>query len=116
MTAVGADTAARRELDDEALVRADRLYVDSLSQNLEVGDVAAAISSHALATADATGELGALVDRPIPRAEHESTVAKLTGIGAQDLAAAMAVLEAHRCADLGSRCRSHPPCPPEASN
>lgn len=93
LTAVGADAAGKRELDDAVLVRADRLYVDSVAQNLQVGDVAGAVASGALSPGAVTGELGALLAEPMQRGEHELTVAKLVGVGVQDLAAALTVLD-----------------------
>ncbi|MDP8927887.1 MAG: ornithine cyclodeaminase family protein [Actinomycetota bacterium] len=93
VTAIGADVVGKRELDDDALARADRLYVDSLAQNLQVGEVAAAVANGALSLADVTGELGALLRQPRVREQHELTVAKLVGIGVQDLAAALTVLD-----------------------
>lgn len=93
VTAVGADTQGKRELDNGALARADRLYVDSIAQNLQVGDIAGAISAGALGVQDIAGELGALLDEPDARADEEITVAKLVGVGVQDLAAALVVLE-----------------------
>lgn len=93
VTAVGADVAGKRELDDDVLTRAGRLYVDSLEHNMQVGDLAGAISGGRLSASDVTGELGALVSRPVARGEQEITVAKLVGIGVQDLAAALTVLD-----------------------
>jgi ornithine cyclodeaminase/alanine dehydrogenase-like protein (mu-crystallin family) len=93
VTAVGADTIDKRELDATALLRADRLYVDSRELNLQVGEIAAAVEARALTRDDITGELGSLASKPTIRRDDEVTVAKLVGIGVQDLAAATAVLE-----------------------
>ncbi len=93
VTAIGADTVGKRELDDDTLRRADRLYVDSLAHNLQVGDLAAAISHGAVGAETVTGELGMLADQPIARKRDEITVAKLVGVGVQDLAAATTVLD-----------------------
>jgi ornithine cyclodeaminase/alanine dehydrogenase-like protein (mu-crystallin family) len=93
VTAVGADDVGKRELDDAAFARADRIYVDSIEMNLRFGDVAAAIEHGALSSQQLTGELGALAETPTPRAAEEITIAKLVGLGVQDLAAATTVLE-----------------------
>jgi ornithine cyclodeaminase/alanine dehydrogenase-like protein (mu-crystallin family) len=99
VTAIGADVVGKRELDETALARADRLYVDSLELNLQVGEIAAAVEAGTLDPNRITAELGSLACSPITRSDQEVTIAKLVGIGVQDLAAATTVLERVRARD-----------------
>ncbi|MEV1005460.1 ornithine cyclodeaminase family protein [Nonomuraea sp. NPDC050202] len=92
VTALGADDLAKRELDATAFGRADRVYVDSIAQNLEVGELHDAVDAGVL-DAGSLVELGTLWMNPVRRKPDEITIAKLTGIGVQDLAAAEVVLE-----------------------
>jgi ornithine cyclodeaminase/alanine dehydrogenase-like protein (mu-crystallin family) len=94
VTALGADDAAKRELDDAALQRADRVFVDSRDLNLRLGDLHAAVESGAVTADRIDGELGAVLAGRIPgrRTPEEITVAKLIGIGPQDLLAAETAL------------------------
>lgn len=95
LTAVGADTADKNELDPSILARS--VYVaDSLSQTRAVGELHHAVAA-ALVDADADlAELGSVIDgsRAGRRSPDDLTVADLTGVGAQD--AAIASLAAAR--------------------
>jgi Ornithine cyclodeaminase/mu-crystallin family len=93
VTAIGADVVGKRELDETVLARADRLDVDSLELNLQVGEIAAAVEAGTLDRNRITGELGSLALSPTTRSDQGVTIAKLVGIGVQDLAAATTVLE-----------------------
>jgi ornithine cyclodeaminase len=91
VTAVGSDGPGKQELDAEILRRADLLVVDSLAQCAELGEL-----QHA---PDETGraiELGRICagDAPGRTAPDQLTVCDLTGVGAQDVAAANAVMAA----------------------
>lgn len=92
ITAVGADEPGKSELDDECLLRANRLVVDSREQNAVLGEVARALASGVLRAAP--DELGELLagQRPGRTQGDEITIAKLTGIGIQDLVAAETAL------------------------
>jgi ornithine cyclodeaminase/alanine dehydrogenase-like protein (mu-crystallin family) len=59
---------------------------------LEVGELRGAVDAGAL-DAGSLVELGTLWMNPVRRKPDEITIAKLTGIGVQDLAAAEVVLE-----------------------
>jgi ornithine cyclodeaminase len=89
VTAVGSDGAGKQELDPELLRRADVVAVDSLDQCLRLGEL-----QHAPELAERAVELGAVVaGRAAGRTEQtQITVADLTGVGVQDVAAAAAVL------------------------
>lgn len=94
ITALGADDPAKRELDGACLQRATRVIVDSRELALRYGDIHAAIA-HAEVTEDRIdGEIGdVLADRvPGRRTPDDITIAKLIGIGPQDLAAAETAL------------------------
>lgn len=96
ITAVGADDDRKRELELSVLKRADVIVVDSLSVNQKYGDIAQALKSGTLETSSLT-ELGTLLSNPhLGRSSSEQiTVAKLVGLGVQDLAAVEVLLE--RC-------------------
>ncbi|GAB2866150.1 ectoine utilization protein EutC [Actinocorallia aurea] len=90
VTAIGADDDIKREFDGAVLSRADRVFVDSRDLNLRYGDVAAALAEGSITPERVTGELGEVLAGRLPgRTSPEAiTVAKLIGIGPQDLAAA----------------------------
>jgi ornithine cyclodeaminase/alanine dehydrogenase-like protein (mu-crystallin family) len=96
ITAVGADDDRKRELELGVLERANVIVVDSLLVNQKYGDIAQALKA---GTLQASGmiELGTLLANPdLGRSLSEQiTVAKLVGLGVQDLAAVEVVLE--RC-------------------
>lgn len=89
VTAVGSDGAGKQELDPEILRRADVLVVDSLDQCSRLGELQHAPEQGARAV-----ELGTICrgEAPGRTGEGQLTVCDLTGIGAQDVAAANAVM------------------------
>ena len=89
ITAVGSDGVGKQELDPELLRRADVVAVDSIDQCRRLGEL-----QHALDQADRAVELGAICAEAAAgrTAETQLTVADLTGVGVQDVAAANAVL------------------------
>jgi ornithine cyclodeaminase len=97
VTAVGSDGPGKQELHPDVLGQADLIVVDSLAQCLERGEL-----QHAPEAAGVV-ELGAVVSgaaagRTDPR---QVTVADLTGVGVQDVAAASVVLTRALEAGLG---------------
>jgi ornithine cyclodeaminase len=95
VTAVGSDGVGKQELDPELLRKADVVAVDSLDQCRRLGEL-----QHAPEVAARAVELGAVIAGRAPgrTARGQLTVADLTGVGVQDVAAAAAVL-----ANSGSR-------------
>jgi ornithine cyclodeaminase/alanine dehydrogenase-like protein (mu-crystallin family) len=96
ITAVGADDDRKRELELSVLERANVIVVDSLLVNQKYGDIAQALKAGTLESSSLI-ELGTLLADPnLGRSSSEQiTVAKLVGLGVQDLAAVEVVLE--RC-------------------
>jgi len=89
ITAVGADDATKCELDVAALKRA-RVFVDSLDSTAANGDVGRAINTGRYALDEVSGELGEVLagSKAGRISDLDITIAKLVGIGAQDLVAA----------------------------
>jgi ornithine cyclodeaminase/alanine dehydrogenase-like protein (mu-crystallin family) len=102
LNAVGSNRAERREIDAEAVERADLIVVDSLEQaRLEAGDLLAPdVTPAALERAV---ELAAVVAGRHPGREGEGriTLFKSLGIGLEDLAAASLVYDRARAAGAG---------------
>ncbi|MFF5437899.1 ornithine cyclodeaminase family protein [Streptomyces achromogenes] len=94
ITALGADDPAKRELDGACLQRATRVIVDSRELALRFGDVHAAVARGEVTEDRVDGEIGEVLAGRVPgrRTPHDITVAKLIGIGPQDLAAAETAL------------------------
>jgi ornithine cyclodeaminase/alanine dehydrogenase-like protein (mu-crystallin family) len=93
ITAVGADDPRKCELDVSALRRA-RVFVDSLETAVANGDIYRAIKGGGYTRQEVTGEIGdVLSGAKIGRlSSADITIAKLVGIGAQDLVAAEVAL------------------------
>jgi ornithine cyclodeaminase len=87
ITAVGSDGVGKQELDPELLRRAGVLAVDSLEQCRAIGEL-----QHAPDQASRAVELGALIAGGAERPAGALTIADLTGVGVQDVAAANAAL------------------------
>lgn len=95
VTAIGADDPGKAELDPDCFARADLLAVDSRRDTPRIaGDLRAAIDAGAVQADDVRTELGELVlgRRPGRRDDSQLTVAKLIGLGVQDLASAEVAL------------------------
>jgi ornithine cyclodeaminase len=92
ITAVGADDPVKCELDAGVLRRAT-LFVDGLAEASENGDVRRAIDQGLYRRQDIAGELGAVLSGRIAgrTSAEQITIAKLVGLGAQDVAAAAVI-------------------------
>jgi ornithine cyclodeaminase len=95
VTAIGADDPGKAELDPGCFARADLLAVDSRRDTPRIaGDLRAAIDAGAVQADDVHAELGELLlgRHPGRRDDSQLTVAKLIGLGVQDLASAEVAL------------------------
>ena len=104
ITAVGSDGPEKQELDVEVLMRANRVYCDSLVQCARIGEIHHGLEENAVPEENVTGELGEIIlGRKSGRTnDQEITVADLTGLGVQDAAAASLVYEKALSRGLGS--------------
>ncbi|TDX08310.1 ornithine cyclodeaminase family protein [Kribbella sp. VKM Ac-2566] len=96
ITAVGADDLTKTELDPRCFSRADLLVVDSRRDTPRfAGDLYQAIRARAVTTEDIHAEVGELVTgaRHWRSGTNQITVAKLVGLGVQDLAAAAVAMQ-----------------------
>lgn len=93
ITAVGADDPSKCELDSATLHRA-RVFVDGTTETAENGDLYRAIRDGTYLAHAIAGEIGAVLAGTLPgrTSADDITVAKLVGIGAQDVAAATVVV------------------------
>jgi ornithine cyclodeaminase len=95
ITAVGSDTAEKRELETAMLARADVVVADSRAQCRLRGEIHHALATQVLAE-DRVVELGDVVAGRAPgrTAQDQITIADLTGVAVQDMAIAALVYEA----------------------
>jgi ornithine cyclodeaminase len=95
ITAVGADSPGKQELDPLILRRAEVVVADSLSQCVERGEIAHALRSRCVRSEDVV-EIGAVIagNAPGRLSEEDITVADLTGVAVQDIEIARTVLDA----------------------
>lgn len=98
VTAVGADSPGKQELDAECLDRADLVVVDRYAQCSAFGELHHALAAALLARADVHAELGMLVAglKPGRTTNRQITIADLTGVGFQDTAIASYAFERWR--------------------
>ncbi len=92
ITAMGADTPYKQELDPAILTRAQRIIADSIPQSKERGEIHHALKAGAI-TVDRVEELGNLLshDEGKVRGETDITVVDLTGVAVQDIVIAKKV-------------------------
>ncbi len=86
ITALGADSEGKQELDPEILRRAELLLVDSLAQCERLGEL-----QHARDQRERAVEIGTFCESPRPL---KSSIADLTGLGVEDLFIAEMVCDA----------------------
>ena len=93
ITAVGADTVGKQELDEALLERADLIVVDSVSQCQHHGEIHRAYERGLLSDRKII-ELGTVITSGgIQRKEGDLTVADLTGVATQDIQIAKFALD-----------------------
>jgi ornithine cyclodeaminase len=92
VTAIGADDAFKKEIDEDCFTIADHIYVDSLELNTNCGEYAGALAKNPYLQQKTT-ELG-ITYRNNERLSGPGTITlvKLVGLGVQDLAACSVVL------------------------
>jgi len=92
ITAMGADTSAKQELDSKILQKADLVVADSISQCLERGEISKALEAR-LITKDTVVEIGNIIDGQHPgrTSDQQTTIADLTGVAVQDIQITKAV-------------------------
>jgi ornithine cyclodeaminase len=103
VTAVGSDAPDKRELEAALLARADLLVVDRRDQCLQLGELHHAVEAGLLSVDAVHAELGELAAglKPGRSADHQITVADLTGVGVQDAAVANVVVAEALARGLG---------------
>ena len=94
ITAMGADTREKNELDPSILGKADLVVADSIEQCRVRGEIFHALEAGVLREGDAV-ELGNVIVDPTLRrtADSQITVADLTGVAVQDIQISKAVYE-----------------------
>jgi len=97
--AMGADSIHKRELDPEAVLRADKVYVDSRSQNEILGEVGHGIRAGLWDAGRIDGEIGEMLiaadqGRPGRASDRERILCKLTGVAVQEIFVCDYVLKA----------------------
>ncbi len=104
VTAVGADSPEKQELDADILRKADKVVADRLEQCLRLGEIHHAIDAGLLRREDVYAELGEIAAglKPGRESDDEITVADLTGVGVQDAVVANRVVEEALRRNLGS--------------
>jgi ornithine cyclodeaminase len=90
LTAVGADSPEKQELEAEVLARADLVVADRLDQCLRLGEIHHAVAAGRLRPEDVHAELGEVAAglKAGRTSDDQITVADLTGVGVQDAALA----------------------------
>ena len=97
ITAVGADTVSKRELDISILNRADLIIADSISQCKVRGEISHALLKNII-NSDEVIELGSILsgNRQGRTSKDQISVADLTGVAVQDLQIAKVVYEKYK--------------------
>jgi len=104
ITAMGADSPEKQELETGVLGVADKIVVDSVEQCVRLGEVHHAIEDGTISVEDIHGELGEILlgKKSGRESEREITVCDLTGIAAQDVVTSQLVYERALKAKIGS--------------
>lgn len=95
ISAIGTDTATKRELDTSVLTKADKLVVDFKDQAFGVGDFAIPLKDGAIKKEDVYAELGEIIvgNKAGRTSEDEITLFKATGLAIQDVGTAFKVYQ-----------------------
>lgn len=106
VTALGSDAPHKRELALGVLATAELIVCDSIAQCATIGELHHAIEAGVLDEGRAV-ELGEIASGRLPgrTSTEQLTVCDLTGVGVQDVAAALLVMERAVARGLGKRLR-----------
>lgn len=97
ITAVGADTVSKNELDISILKKADLIIADSISQCIVRGEISHAMSKNLISYNEVI-ELGSILsgEKRGRTSKDQISVADLTGVAVQDLQIAKVVYEKYK--------------------
>lgn len=103
VTAMGADTSEKNELDPMIISNEDIVIADSIAQCVERKEIHQAIKKQLLDPANLI-ELGNVISGDAPRrtSDDQRTVVDLTGVAVQDIQITKAVFEALTAGDSGT--------------
>ncbi|MFP3951201.1 MAG: ornithine cyclodeaminase family protein [Candidatus Bathyarchaeia archaeon] len=103
ISAIGADTGAKRELETSVLERCDKLVVDFIPQAFAVGDFKAPKEEGVITEGDVYAELGEIVagSKPGREGAEEITLFKATGLAIQDVGTAFKVYKLAKAKGIG---------------
>ena len=104
ITAMGADSPEKQELETGVLGIADKIVVDSVKQCVRLGEVHHAVEDGTISVEDIHAELGEILLglKSGRENEEEITVCDLTGIAAQDIVTSQLVYERALKEKIGS--------------
>lgn len=97
ITAIGADSPGKIELDPKIIALADIVAVDSRSQCIDHGEISQAYKQHLVIDKDLI-ELGEIIANPSLGRKDDSqiTIADLTGIAVQDIQIVKSILQSFK--------------------
>ena len=100
---VGSDVAGKQEIDENILPRT-KIYVDDITQCINVGEIEMGIKKNVISTDDIQGEIGEVIigEKEGRKSEEEITLYDTTGIAIQDLVTAKKVLEIAEQNNIGT--------------
>jgi ornithine cyclodeaminase/alanine dehydrogenase-like protein (mu-crystallin family) len=104
INAIGAFTPEMQEIDEEIVVKADKIYVDSIESVLEeAGDLLIPMKKELIIQEDIDGEIGEVVSgKKVGRENNEElTIFKTVGISIQDIAVGSYVFRKAKKQGLG---------------
>lgn len=99
ITALGADDAYKKELDTTCFEKANAIYLDSIQLNKQYGEFSEAFNRNPsiISKTREFGQLFSGLDTIQASQKSRITIAKLVGLGVQDLAAATIVMNNYFC-------------------
>jgi len=92
INAIGSFTPSMQEIDEEIIVKADKICVDSLDATLkEAGDIIIPINKGLITKKDIYCEIGKMINGEKVESENSKEIAifKIVGISIQDIAIGM---------------------------